>query len=293
VGLFLCLIAPLLLDWSRVTWLTIPAPISSLLEGTFTDLIHPNVLAGSLLIILPLALGWVLFGWSRLPWIERILFSLAALAMAGVVVITQSRGAWLALGAVLVALPVLRWRWGWILLLLVAAFGILAALRLGFNPLIEAVASGGAIEGMNDRLDIWSRTVFMIQDFPLTGIGMGTFTQVADALYPFSLALPGTIYHAHNLFLQVAVDLGIPGLIAWLAVLLVAAACAWQLYRAEKTKRGRLAAGLGAGLLCSLLAMSVHGLTDAVTWGMVRPAPLVWVICGLAVAAWKINAEKA
>jgi hypothetical protein len=32
-------------------------------------------------------------------------------------------------------------------------------------------------------------------------------------------------------------------------------------------------AGLGAGLLHSQLALVLHGLTDAVTWGMVRLAP--------------------
>ncbi|MFM8322579.1 MAG: hypothetical protein ACKOC5_16835, partial [Chloroflexota bacterium] len=46
-----------------------------------------------------------------------------------------------------------------------------------------------------------------------------------------------------------------------------------------------LYAGLGAGLLGSLLALAVHGMTDAVTWGMVRPAPIVWALWGLAVAA--------
>jgi putative inorganic carbon (HCO3(-)) transporter len=38
-------------------------------------------------------------------------------------------------------------------------------------------------------------------------------------------------------------------------------------------------------LLCSQVALVVHGLTDAVTWGMVRPAPLVWALWGLAMAS--------
>ena len=37
---------------------------------------------------------------------------------------------------------------------------------------------------------------------------------------------------------------------------------------------------IGAGFFCSQLALATHGMTDAVTWGMVRPAPLVWVIWG-------------
>ena len=48
----------------------------------------------------------------------------------------------------------------------------------------------------------------MIQDFPFSGIGAGTFESVANVLYPFFLAGPDAkIPHAHNLLLQVAVIL--------------------------------------------------------------------------------------
>ena len=40
------------------------------------------------------------------------------------------------------------------------------------------------------RLEIWSRAIYMLQDFPFTGIGMGAFRQVANLLYPFFLAGP-------------------------------------------------------------------------------------------------------
>jgi len=42
--------------------------------------------------------------------------------------------------------------------------------------------------------------------------------------------------------------------------------------------------GLGAGLLAAQAALVVHGLTDAVTWGMVRSAPVVWLIWGFCAA---------
>ena len=46
-------------------------------------------------------------------------------------------------------------------------------------------------------------------------------------------------------------------------------------------------AGIGAGLLGSQTALAVHGLTDAVTWGT-RPALVVWVMWGLAIATWML-----
>jgi putative inorganic carbon (hco3(-)) transporter len=131
---------------------------------------------------------------------------------------------------------------------------------------------------------------------------MGTFRQVANAMYPFFLAGPDAdIPHAHNLFLQVAVDLGLPGLIAWLAIFLLVCVGAWRVYR--RGRRGAYPAspplplspspplyiaGLGAGLLASQIALAVHGLTDAATWGT-RPALIVWAVWGLAMAAWNLQ----
>jgi len=74
-------------------------------------------------------------------------------------------------------------------------------------------------------------------------------------------------------------------LIAWLVILVVVAARSWQIYRYGRSQQEIQWSALGAGLLGSQIALVVHGMTDAVTWGMVRPAPLVWAIWGLAVAA--------
>ena len=121
---------------------------------------------------------------------------------------------------------------------------------------------------------------------------MGLFGDVADLIYPFFLTASGRIPHAHNLFLQVGVDLGIPGLIAWLAILILVILTAWQVYRQGRSVGDGWIAGLGAGLFCTQVALVVHGLTDAVTWGMVRPAPIVWGLWGLAVASKHIYVAK-
>jgi putative inorganic carbon (HCO3(-)) transporter len=128
--------------------------------------------------------------------------------------------------------------------------------------------------------------MYMIQDFPFSGVGMGTFSEVADRLYPFFLFAPGTVEHAHNLYLQVAVDLGLPGLIAWLAILFALVAAAYLTWRSGRASGSSWLAGIGAGLLAAQVALVVHGFTDAVVWGMVRSAPLVWLVWGLGAAAF-------
>jgi putative inorganic carbon (HCO3(-)) transporter len=91
--------------------------------------------------------------------------------------------------------------------------------------------------------------------------------------------------HAHNLFLQVAVDLGVPGLIGWLAVYGSVILTAWTLFRVGKSRRDGWLMGIGAGMVGGQLALGTHGILDAVTWGQVRPAPLVWFLWGLTIAA--------
>jgi len=285
-GLLLACMAPFSIQWTIGPLQFTPGVFYQRLGPLISDAIHPNVMAGNLVLLLPISAACLLFSWREMSWPERVLFAISAAFILGMLGLTRSRGAWIAVILVIAVLFVLRWRWGWVGLVLAAGLVILANSRIGVSPILELVASDSSIGGLEDRIDIWSRSIFMIRDFPFTGIGMGTFTQVADTLYPFSLALPGTIYHAHNLFLQIAVDLGVLGLIAWMAILFTILTLSWQLYRSKTWPMQSSAAGIGAGLFCSQLALIVHGLTDAVTWGMVRPAPLVWALWGLAVAAW-------
>lgn len=178
---------------------------------------------------------------------------------------------------------VLRWRWGWVGIGLAVFLGVVAVSMWGEATITRWITTGDTFTSLESRLEVWGRAIYMIQDFPF-GIGMGLYGSLADRLYPLFLSPVGKISHAHNLFLQLAVDLGIPGLLAWLTVFFTMMACAWRIYRSGRLAKDRWRAGLGAGLLCSQLALCLHGLVDAVTWGMVRSAPLVWVLWGAIMA---------
>jgi putative inorganic carbon (hco3(-)) transporter len=253
-----------------------------------SDAVHPNVLAGSLIILLPIPLAELVFAWGKMDTAAKIIYIEAVLLGLGMLALTQSRGAWIALGAVVLTFILLGWRRGWVVCLGSFILALLAINQLGIPWILETAFSSGTINGWDGRREIWSRAIYMIQDFPFTGIGMGSFGDVADALYPFFSISRGAILHAHNLFLQIAVDLGIPGLIAWLAILLPVIVLSWKLLQWGRTHQTAECRALGIGLLGSQVALLVHGMTDAVTWGMVRPAPLVWAIWGLAIAGWYV-----
>jgi putative inorganic carbon (HCO3(-)) transporter len=128
------------------------------------------------------------------------------------------------------------------------------------------------------RIELWQRAFFILEDFPLTGIGINTLPVVLGNLYPLVLASgdPRPPPHVHNLFLQTGVDLGVPGLLAFFWLLGLAARMLRRTWRAGGITERYLAAGLAAGLSAHL----VFGLTDAVALGA-RPGFLLWWVLGL------------
>ncbi len=282
-GLALAALAPFLGGLPAVSAL-IPAALGRIFQR-LSSAVNANVIAGALAVLAPLAAALFIFPLPRRSLGVRVLGLVAALAMVGVTTLTGSRGAWLGLAAAALVLIALRWRWGWLVAPLAAVAAGLAAWQLGLGRTADVVLTSQALGGADQRLEIWSRALYMLQDFPFTGIGMGSFRQVANLLYPFFLAGPDAeIPHAHNIFLQVGVDLGLPGLVAWLTLLILVCACAWLVYRRGHGQGDTVFAALGAGLLASQAALVVHGLTDAATWGT-RPAVVVWVVWGLTMAA--------
>jgi len=58
---------------------------------------------------------------------------------------------------------------------------------------------------------------------------MGAFDTVVNTMYPSLIILADArVTHAHNELLQVAVDLGIPGLVGYVALLTTFALTAWR-----------------------------------------------------------------
>lgn len=287
VCLGLALAEPFIVDWQGSSkFPIIPLHLYAGFTRVVADGVNPNVMAGALVILLPLPLSNLLFARELLrssSWVHVVGLPAPALFVAvPMLILTQSRGAFIAFVASAALLFVLRSRKSLVPLLAiglgVVVFWIVQPSAL--TAFVTTLAASSTITGLDNRIEIWSRAWYMVQDFAFTGIGMGSFEPVTEMLYPLIITPPG-VPHAHNLFLQIAVDLGVPGLIAWLGILVTVIVSSWRAYRSpDPTLRA-----LGAGLLASQVALCVHGLTDAVTWGMVRSAPLVWAVWGVAIAA--------
>ncbi|NJO06273.1 MAG: O-antigen ligase family protein [Chloroflexaceae bacterium] len=246
--------------------------------------INANVMAGVLIVLLPFPLAFVLFSGQRTSCTMLILADVSTLMMLSILVATQSRGAIGALLVIILIIFILRWRYGWLMALASAGSATLALLVTGIGRITEFTQSSGLQRTIETRVEIWSRAWDIVQDFPFTGIGMGTFAQITNVLYPFFMNDPG-IPHAHNLYLHIALDLGILGLVAWLALCITSVRASWGVYTHGMLTGDRWLTGLGLGLLCSQVALLVHGITDSVVWVDAPTAALVWGVWGIALAA--------
>lgn len=285
-GIMLACVAPFTVEWITDKFSFIPATLYALVPRNITEQIHPNIIAGTLAILVPMAVAPLLFAWQQATKWERLVYLTGTLAMSGILVLTQSRGALMGSAIALFSLILLRWRWRWQVTLAVLAL-LSGVIYLGGPNIFIDQTSLSSVRGWEGRKEIWSRAFYIIQDFPFTGIGMGNFNLIADTFYPFLLAAPDQTPHAHNLFLQIAVDLGLPGLSAWLALVLIVLTISGQLLQMGQTTNNSWLAGLSAGLLASQLAMLVHGITDAVLWGS-KPAVILWVVWGIGLATFRL-----
>jgi putative inorganic carbon (HCO3(-)) transporter len=206
----------------------------------------------------------------------------------GTLLLTQSRGAGFGLMAAGLAFLMWHGRLTRTLAAVVLAGLAILAVALGPRRLVDLAISQSGPEmarNVSGRVELWSRAIYAIQDVPFTGMGMNVFRKVMPRLYPTYLSTPDLdVAHAHNHLLQVALDLGIPGLIAYVAIWLTVAALLVRTYRRSATPIARtLAGGLGAGLI----AHFTFSLTDAIPLGA-KVGVLFWLTLALAVALHQV-----
>lgn len=136
---------------------------------------------------------------------------------------------------------------------------------------------------LNLRLTIWRLSLQLVSDHPLTGIGLGAFQETFADYFP-NLPLAGgllTLPHAHNIFVQLALDLGIPGLLAYLG--LMATLIRPLLLRLQHTgeSRANLTYPLAIGVISALAATVVVGCFDNALWGT-KLLIIPWCLLALA-----------
>jgi putative inorganic carbon (HCO3(-)) transporter len=261
----------------------LPRPLAGVFSGA-QDGFSPNQLAGALLYVLPFALAWLSYEMRRRRWDSAALLAAACLVMGVVLVASQSRAGFAGLAAALLILLLWPRRWGRRLLLGGTVLGVAVVVFFPVTEFLVALDDTTKVQGaygslsISGRLEIWARAVAALRDFPLTGVGLGAFRAIVHAVYPLYLIPPDyDIAHAHNFFLQAGLDFGLFGLIAVVALYLLAAVQCSALWRTRLFAEHQ---AWGLGLLAALLGQAVYSLADAVAMGS-KPNLLLWWLLGL------------
>jgi O-antigen ligase len=234
---------------------------------------------------LPFLVFFLLYG--RRLWV-RLAAAASAISVLGVIVMTQSRGGFVALIAVTLFMVLMfksvrpAARVGVIVLVVVASVPLTTSEYWNRMQTITSFDDGyGGSSGVGGRRNIWSRAIEYTIANPLTGVGINQFAR-AEGQHPLIRARIeagiGTKYNvAHSMWFQALAELGLPGFMAFLALFALSARKLRRLQNATKdltdgTAPGELQAMAGV-LLASLVGVMVAGsflshAYSALTWGV-------------------------
>ena len=226
---------------------------------------NPNALGGTLLLVVfsvfAFWLSFLKIGSVKPPLFKKkviliIIYSFLLLYFLFVLFLTQSVICWLAFGMT-VWLFFLNGRWKkWSVCFVILFIGIIALGEYLGKPLIEPRKITAVFQAKAEgRSHLWKAGIDAIETHPLFGVGMNRLRLKAGV---------GFESHAHNQFIHTAAELGIPGLIAYLAILIGAGWMSFEVWRKAVSDWMRIAIqGLAAGQFAFLL----FGMGDAIPIG--------------------------
>ena len=190
----------------------------------FGDMFDPNDLAFFALTFLPFGCLF-LTGESRL---RRLLSTGAIISGLLLILRTGSRGGFIALAVVSGLMMfsksgvIARWMKG---MLLIAAVSCLLFMLLGtstsrYSTILNPEGDYNYFDETG-RLAVWERGIDLIVSHPVTGVGVAGFDEaIADERT--AAGLPPRWQTAHNAFIQIGAETGVPGLVLFIAMTLTA-----------------------------------------------------------------------
>ena len=295
------------IDISSMKWVDGEA-FPELSKRVFSTWENPNILAGYLDIVACIAVG--LIGVLQRGWrILAILLLVAAIACLGM---TYARGACLVVALVIAGYGALR-DWRILLGLVVVAAGALLLDPVLADRLLSVFTRVDTSSEM--RVAFWESTVAMVMDHPFLGIGWGMYFMVYPEYDFYLQGAPVQIVHAHNMYLNYAAEIGIPGALSFLwfffgslilafrtprktppwEAVLAAHEHEWRTVADVRSalgrwRRRRFVEGLSTGLGLAFISVALNGLTDHLLFN-IPSSMLLWMFAAVTAAVHAIAGE--
>ena len=295
------------IDISAMKWVD-GESFPELSKRVFSTWENPNILAGYLDIIACMAVG-LMTGLQRGLRILAVLVLAAALACLGM---TYARGACLVAAVVLAGYGAVR-DWRVLLGIVVVGAGALLVDPVLADRLLSVFTRIDTSSEM--RLAFWESTIAMVMDHPFLGIGWGMYFMVYPEYDFYLQGAPVQIVHAHNMYLNYAAEIGVPGALSFLWFFFGSMIHAFRLPRKTppwadvlaahehewnavadvrealaEWRSKRLAEGIGLGLGLAMISVALNGLTDHLLFN-IPSSMLLWMLAAMAAAVHTIAGE--
>ena len=237
----------------------------------------------------PVILAPVLLAKKALPpWVRKLCLT-AFFCGAVALLLTFSRGSWMAfaitlpvfVGFILWALPAKER--GQMLVRLTCALGLLLVLGLPFLEPLSARLFGDDEGAAETRLPLMEVAAEMIRDRPMLGVGLSSYEAVMRRYdHTADFITEHFPYPVHNLFMHVAAEAGIPALLCLLTMVGIALFCGAKAWRRKEPEHALVRAVAG-GLMIGTLAYLITALKEPSSFdsGQIRN---LFLLCGLLIA---------
>ncbi len=208
--------------------------------------------------------------------LQKFLYFTEMLAILIALLFTYSIGAWIGALAGMIVFMLFAGRNYYRMLIpaLIITIGVilLTVFPREINLLFQRTSDP---TGLSLRSGAWQTAINVIRAFPLMGIGLGmeNYLQRAEAYRVPSQYTP--LAHPHNSYLELGAMAGLPVLIVFLALLLLALGHTWHNWiRGDTSTRCLLGGGIASIMALSVNSLSING------WTLPPLATVGWLILG-------------
>lgn len=222
-------------------------------------------------------------GWRNARWVVGLAGAMGAVALA----LTLTRAAWAAFLVGLFWIMFLGYRRRDVSVRMIGAvFALIGVMAIAFTPLMIARLNGAPMESSyTERYALMQMALAVIKAHPVLGVGPGAYAMTFQAYIPPEWAHAWR-FTVHNHYLLRTAEAGIPGGIAWVALMITGIVMAVRLTK-SRIATYRI---FGYAASATLIAYAFTMYWD--TWTFFAIHSMLWVMLGLIAAATSLDRSQ-
>ena len=229
-----------------------------------------------------------------MPHWSKILAAGAGIFSVLMLILTVTRGAWLAFLVTCIVFMIIAAEWRKRIAKVLVSTALIFMIAISMSPQLRERAASivdWEFQSNSERLLMWESSINIIKNFPLVGIGQEVFVYAYNQFFILPEAkeraddpLKGHT-HPHNNILKVTSE---GGAIGFMAFMILHGYFFYRLYKLYESERGKMELSYGLTGLLILTALQLEGITDT----NMNQVPIMreyWLLIGMFLIASKVT----